>query len=123
MGTYMRLKLLRYGNVFNPSFIIISVILIVILSLFSVLNKFRWDFIISSIAVVLIYMLLSPLNYPKYIELKDCEINYIEPISLMSKYGVSRKNIKVKYCITDITKFKLEQNKIEHLFGMAHIIF
>lgn len=120
----MKLKLIRLANIFNFSFHQSFIILFAAIAVGIVGSKFRWDFIFSGILILLIYSVLFPiLNYPKYIEFFDNRICYVSPENLPRKRGKGFMSAKVSYQVTNITRCTLEQNKIERLFGFAHIVF
>jgi hypothetical protein len=62
-------------------------------------------------------------NYPKYIEFYNDCVCYVSPENLPRKHGKGFRSAKVSYQVTDITKFTLERNRIERLFGLAHLVF
>lgn len=120
----MKLKLVRLANVFNPSFHRSFIIFFAIIAVGAVCFKFRVDFVCSGLVLLLIYSIIFPIfNYPKYIEFYDKRICYVSPESLPRKQGKGFTSVKVSYQVTDITKFALEQNKVEQLFGLAHLVF
>lgn len=120
----MKLKLIRLANVFNPSFHRSFIILFAVMAVGAVCFKFRSDFVLPGILLLLIYTFVFPIfNYPKYIEFCNDGICYVSPENLPRKRGKGFTNAKVSYQVTDITKFTLEQNKIERLFGLAHLVF
>lgn len=120
----MKLKLIRLANVFNHSFHRSFIILLVVIVIGTVCFKFRLDFVFSGLMLLLIYSIIFPIfNYPKYIEFYDNRICYVSPENLPRKRGKGFTSAKVSYQVTDITRFTLEQNNIERLFGLAHVIF
>ena len=120
----MKLKLIRLANVFNHSFHRSFIILFAVIAIGTVCVKFRLDFVFSGLVLLLIYSIIFPIfNYPKYIELYDNRICYVSPENLPRKRGKGFTSAKVSYSVTNITQFTLEQNKIERLFGMAHVVF
>lgn len=120
----MKLKLNRLANVFNPSFHRSFLILFVVIAVGTICFKLRADFVFSGLVLLLIYTIIFPiLNYPKYIEFCDNRICYVSPENLPRKRGKGFTSAKVSYQVTDITNFTLEQNRIERLFGLAHVIF
>lgn len=123
-GDYMKLKLIRLANVLNHSFHKSFLILFAIVAIDAVCFKFRLDFVFSGLMLLLIYSIIFPIfNYPKYIEFNDNCICYVSPENISIKRGQGFTRAKVSYQVTDITRFTLEQNKIERLFGLAHVIF
>ena len=120
----MKLKLIRLANVFNHSFQRSFIILFVVIVIGAVSVKFRLDFICSGLVLLLIYSIMFPIfNYPKYIEFYDDRICYVSYENLTRKRGKGFTRAKVRYQVTDITKFTFEQNKIERLFGLTHVVF
>ena len=120
----MKLKLIRLANVFNRSFHRSFIILVAVIAIGAVCCKFRLDYVFSGLILLLIYSILFPIfNYPKYIELYDDRICYVSPENLPRKRGKGFISVKVRYQVTDITEFTLEQSKIERLFGLAHVVF
>ena len=120
----MRIKLNRMANVFNSSFHRSFAILVAVIAIGAVCFKFRFDFVFSGLVLLLIYSIVFPLlNYPKYLEFCDNQICYISPENLIRKRGKGFTSAKVRYQVIDITEFTLKQNKIERLFGTAHLVF
>lgn len=122
-GEHMKLKLIRLANIFNPSFYPSFIILFAVITVGAICFQFRLDFVFSGLVLLFIYSTVFPIfNYPKYIELYDNRICYVSPENLPRKRGKGFTSAKVSYQVTDITKFTLEQNKIERLFGLAHVV-
>lgn len=120
----MKLKLIRSANIFNHPFQRSFIILFAVIAMFAVFVKFRLDYVFSGLTLLLIYFIIFPIfNYPKYIEFYDNRICYVSPENLPIKRGKGFISANVSYEVTDIAKFTLEQNKIERLFGLAHIVF
>lgn len=120
----VKLKLIRLANVFNPSFHQSFIILFAVIAIATICFKFRLDFALSGLTLLLIYSIIFPiLNYPKYIEFYDNCICYVSSENLTRKRGKGFISAKVRYHVTDITEFTLKQNKIEQLFGLAHVVF
>ena len=124
-GEHMKLKLVRLANVFNPSFHRSFIIFFLVMAVCAVRVKFREDFVCSGLVLLCIYSIVFPtFNYPKHIEFFDDRICYVSPESLpRGGGGKGFIGTKVSYQVTDITKFTLKQNKIERLFGLAHLVF
>lgn len=120
----MKLKLIRSANILNPSFRRSFIILFVVIAIGTICFKFRLDFVVSGLILLLIYSIIFPIfNYPKYIEFYDNRICYVSSENLPRKRGKGFINAKVRYQVTDITNFNLKQNRIERLFGLAHLVF
>ena len=120
----MKLKLVRLANIFNPSFHRSFAIFFAVIAIGTICSKFRLDFVFPGLISLLIYSIISPIfGYPKYIEFYDNRICYVSPKRLIRKRGNAFISTKIVYQVTDITEFKIEQSKIERLFGLAHIVF
>ena len=120
----MKFKLIRIANILNPSFHKSFAILFAVITSGAVCFKFRSDFVFPGLILLLIYSIVFPIfNYPKYIEFCDNRICYVSPKSILRKGGKGFTKAKVNYQVTNITTFTLRQNKIEQLFGTAHLVF
>ena len=89
----------------------------------AMIRPFRYDLVLAAIIVLLIYLIVSPLNFPKYIELDNCKIKYVTPITFPTPGGSGFKCVKTHYTVTNITKIELQQNVVERVLGIAHLTF
>ena len=119
----MKLKLCRRGNIFNSKFYVIFILLLAVSVVMIMIRPFRYDLVFAAITVLSIYLIVFPLNFPKYIELDDCQIKYVTPITFPMPRGSGFKCVKTHYTVTNITQIELQQNAIEKVLGIAHLTF
>ncbi len=117
----MKIRLIRYGNLFDPRFWRITRFALPLIVVLFLVKEPIYAFSISFF--VLVGILLAPFEYPKSFTADYEKITFIAPYYLKNKYGRGGRNIKVRYEITHITEIELSSNRFERLFGLAHLEF
>ena len=122
---YCRLKLVRYASIFDKNNWILFIIGCVFTLLALIFGKaeFKYTDIAVGILVVVIFIIIDPFSNSRYIELEHNMISYPDTYAINNKHGRGGTYIKGMYRVKNISHFELQQNVIERLFGVAHIVF
>lgn len=122
---YCRLKLVRYAGIFNKTNWILFIIgcVFMLLAMFFGDYEFKYRDIVVGILVVVIFIIIDPFSNSTYIELEYNMISYPDTYAINNKHGRGGTYIKGMYHVKNISHFELQQNALERLFGVAHIVF
>lgn len=115
---------LRYiFNLMRPKWLILFTIDLICWLIALLAPTIRFQMIAWALCLLVSNLSYFCFDYPKYLFVDYDQISYTEKVHIQLRHSTVFGNVKVTYCVTDITFLQLRQNWFERLFNTGHICF